>query len=97
VVNQWGNGFIGEVVITDRAATVINGWTVAFTFPGNQQITNLWNGIVMQSGGSVTVRNQSYNGTIPPNGSTSFGFQASFSGTNDNPSGLTLNGQPCTQ
>jgi endoglucanase len=95
VVNQWGDGFIGEIVINNRAATAINGWTVGFTFPGNQQITNLWNGIVTQNATSVTVRNQSYNGTIPPNGSTSFGFQASFSGTNNNPSGLTLNGQPC--
>jgi len=43
----------------------------------------------------VTVLNEHYNGTIPPNGSTSFGFQASFSGTNNNPPALTLNGQVC--
>ncbi|MBO0799084.1 MAG: glycoside hydrolase family 9 protein, partial [Blastocatellia bacterium] len=97
VVNQWGDGFIGEVDITNNASTAINVWTVGFTFPGNQQITNLWNGILTQNGASVTVNNQSYNGTIPPNGSTSFGFQASFSGTNNNPSALTLNGQPCSQ
>jgi endoglucanase len=95
VVNQWGNGFIGEVIINNRATTATNGWTVGFTFPGNQQITNLWNGIVMQTGSGVTVRNQNYNGTIQPNGSTSFGFQASFSGTNNNPTVLTLNGQVC--
>jgi cellulase/cellobiase CelA1 len=95
VTNQWSNGFLGEVTITNRATTAINSWTVGFTFPGNQQITNLWNGIVTQSGANVTVRNQNYNATIPPNGSTSFGFQGSFSGTNNNPPGLTLNGQPC--
>jgi cellulase/cellobiase CelA1 len=95
VVNQWGDGFIGEVTITNRATTAINGWTVGFTFPGNQRITNLWNGIVMQTGTSVTVGNQTYNGAIPPNGSTSFGFQASFSGANNNPNPLTVNGQVC--
>jgi endoglucanase len=95
VTNQWGNGFLGEVTITNRGAAAINGWTVGFTFPGNQQITNLWNGRMMQSGASVTVLNEHYNGMIPPNGSTSFGFQASFSGTNNNPPALTLNGQVC--
>jgi cellulase/cellobiase CelA1 len=95
VTNQWGNGFLGEVTINNRATTAINGWTVRFTFPGNQQITNLWNGRVTQTGTSVSVLNEHYNGTIPPSGSTSFGFQASFSGTNNNPTGLTLNGQVC--
>jgi cellulose 1,4-beta-cellobiosidase len=33
----------------------------------------------------VTATNLSYNGAIAPGGNTSFGFQASFSGTNTNP------------
>jgi cellulase/cellobiase CelA1 len=73
----------------------INGWTVAWTFPGNQQVTNLWNGVVAQTGANVTVHNAAWNGTIQPGSTVNFGFLANFSGTNINPSALTLNGHAC--
>jgi len=56
-------------------------WTVTWTWSGNQAIVNSWNGIVTSNGTLVTVRNQTYNAVIPPGGSTSFGFQAGFTGT----------------
>lgn len=36
-------------------ASSVDGWTLAWTFPGGQQIVNLWNGIATQNGSSVTV------------------------------------------
>lgn len=60
-----------------RAGTAaITGWTVGMTFPGGVSITQLWNGTLSGSGPSYTVRNVSYNGSIGPNGSTTFGFVA---------------------
>jgi len=96
VAGQWPGGFLGEVFIANRGTAAISGWTLAWTFPGNQRITNLWNGVVTQSGSSVSVRNAAWNGTIPANGTVNFGFLADFSGTNANASALTLNGQACT-
>jgi glucose/arabinose dehydrogenase len=52
-VNQWSNGFTANVTVTNRAAA-LNGWTVSWTFPGNQQITNAWNTQLTQSGAAVT-------------------------------------------
>ncbi|WP_248963872.1 extracellular catalytic domain type 1 short-chain-length polyhydroxyalkanoate depolymerase [Sphaerisporangium perillae] len=93
--NTWNNGFTADVTITNRGATAINGWTVTWTWPGNQQVGNAWNATVTQSGAQVTARNVSYNGTIAPGAGTSFGFQAGYSGTNTAPSQFTLNGTIC--
>ncbi len=66
-----------------------SSWTVAWTFPNGQTITQLWNGAYTQSGVSVSVRNVSYNGTLGAGASTSFGFLSSWNGSNGAPSGLT--------
>jgi hypothetical protein len=44
----------------------------------------------------VTARDLGHNGSIPPNGSQSFGFQGTYSGTNASPTSFTLNGTACT-
>jgi hypothetical protein len=51
-------------VRTPTAAQIFNGWKLTFTFPGDQQITNAWNGVASQSGENVTITNESYNATI---------------------------------
>jgi endoglucanase len=93
--SSWNTGFTATVTIRNNGPAV-SGWTLAFTFPGNQQITNLWNGVLTSPPGpAVTVANAGFNGTLPTGGSASFGFQASYSGSNAAPSGFTLNGQAC--
>jgi hypothetical protein len=89
---DWGTGATVSVTITNNGATAINGWTLGWTFPGNQKIANLWNGSYTQNGASVSVSNQSYNSTIPAGGTVSFGFNISYSGTNAKPTSFTLNG-----
>src|SRR6185437_13174257 len=90
--NTWNNGFTADVSVANTGGSAINGWTLAWSFAGNQRVTNAWNASVSQSGQAVTARNASYNGSIPPGGSTSFGFQAEYSGSNATPNAFTLNG-----
>jgi hypothetical protein len=75
--NSWSGGFQAAVTVSDTGSTPINGWTVSWTFPSGQTISQLWNGTLSQSGSSETVKNASYNGQIPAGGSTSFGFTGS--------------------
>jgi hypothetical protein len=42
------------------------------------------------------VTNAAYNGTIATGGTTAFGFNASWKGTNPDPAGFALNGTTCT-
>lgn len=85
VDNDWGSGFTATVTISNKGTAATSSWRVTWTWPGNQTITNSWNASVTQSGTGVTASNLSYNGNIPAGGSTSFGFQASYSGTNGAP------------
>lgn len=96
IQNDWGSGFIVNVLITNEAANTINGWGLDFTFPGNQTITNLWGGLSTQNGASVTVNNADWNGTIGANGTVSFGFQGTYSGANSSPVDFTLNSVACS-
>jgi cellulase/cellobiase CelA1 len=96
IQSDWGSGFVANVTIANNGTGSINGWALNFTFPGNQNITNLWGGVPTQAGASVTVNNADWNSTISPNGTVSFGFQGTYSGANNSPSSFTLNGVGCS-
>ncbi|MFF3964114.1 glycoside hydrolase family 6 protein [Streptomyces griseorubiginosus] len=93
-VNQWDTGFTTAVTITNNGAAK-SSWSLKWTYAGNQKISNGWNAKISQSGSSVTAANESYNGSLPTGGSASFGFQASYSGTNAVPATFTLDGVTC--
>ena len=95
--NDWGSGATVDVTIRNHSSSAINGWTLTWTFPGNQQIVHLWNGVYVQNGRSVSVSNASWNGTIGRNGGTvTFGFNLTYSGANGMPTDFALNGMPCS-
>lgn len=94
ITNQWNTGFQVAITISNTGTTSLSSWTLTWTFPGNQQITNLWNGALTQAGTSVTVNNLSYNGTIPAGGSyNGMGFTAN--GAAATPGAFSLNGVRC--
>lgn len=94
VSNQWDTGFGANVVVTNTGDP-LSSWTLEWTFAGNQQVTQGWNATISQSGAAATARNVSYNGSLATGGSTSFGFNGSYSGANPVPTAFTLNGVPC--
>ncbi|MEU4620892.1 cellulose binding domain-containing protein [Actinoplanes sp. NPDC023801] len=95
VSSQWTGGF-GAAVDVTNLGDPLPGWSLVFTFPAGQTITQLWNGAVTQSGSAVTVRNAAWNGSLATNGTASFGFNGSWTGSNPVPTAFTLNGVTCT-
>jgi O-glycosyl hydrolase len=93
--DDWQGGFTANVVITNTGSSTINGWTLAFTFPGDQKITDAWNGVETQSGESVSITNESYNATIAAGGNTSLGFQGTWTNSDATPTSFTVNGTTC--
>ncbi len=94
--NDWGVGFTGAITITNTGTTQINSWTLTWAYSGNQALNQSWNGNYTQNGKTVTITNASWNGAIAPGGNQSgIGFNASYSGTNVNPSTFYLNGVAC--
>jgi hypothetical protein len=94
--NTWADGFTADVSITNTGTSTVDGWTLGFSFAGNQRITSAWNAVVAQNGTAVTARDASYNRTIAPGASTAFGFQGTYSGSNPSPTAFTLNGTACS-
>ncbi|GII75877.1 hypothetical protein Sru01_08590 [Sphaerisporangium rufum] len=89
ITNSWQGGFGAEVTVKNNGTGSLSGWTVRWNFTGGQSVTQLWNGTVSQSGGAVTVRNAAYNGNLGAGASTTFGFNGSWTGTNNVPSPVT--------
>ncbi len=82
VSSDWGSGFNANVTVTNNGTAATTGWKVTWSFGGNQTVSNMWNAGYTQSGASVTAANMSYNGALAAGGNTSFGFGATYSGTN---------------
>jgi len=91
--SSWSTGYEAKFTITNNTTTTITSWNVQFDLPAGTSISSLWDGIRSQSGQHVTVVNTSWNGTLGPGATASFGFVAA--GTGD-PTNCTVNGGSCS-
>jgi predicted carbohydrate-binding protein with CBM5 and CBM33 domain len=82
--SEWSGGFGATVAVT-AGSSAIGGWTVRWTWPNGQSITNSWNATITSSGSAVTATNASYNGRLNAGQSTSFGFNGAWNGANTAP------------
>ncbi|MFY1691625.1 glycoside hydrolase family 48 protein [Plantactinospora sp. WMMB782] len=92
--NSWGSGFSASITIRN-VGDPLTSWSLGFTFPGNQRVTQGWSANWTQSGANVTATNVAWNGNLATGASTSIGFNGSYSGTNANPTAFTINGTRC--
>jgi hypothetical protein len=92
--NSWPGGFQAAVTITNNAAA-ITSWSLAFTFPNDQVVSNGWDGTYTQNGQNVTVTSESWNGALATGGSTTIGFTGTVGATNSVPASFTVNGFAC--
>jgi endoglucanase len=96
IVDSWGTGFEANLVIENTGTTNFTNWNLGWTFPDNQVITDLWDGVAAQSGENVSIANESYNGIVAAGSSVlGVGFTANYSGANPVPANFTLNGVAC--
>ncbi|MCC5479109.1 glycoside hydrolase family 18 chitinase [Streptomyces barringtoniae] len=90
--SDWGTGFGGQWTIKNTGTTSISSWTVEWDFPSGTSVTSAWDADVTSSGTHWTAKNKSYDGTIAPGASVSFGFNGAGPGS---PSNCRLNGDSC--
>jgi hypothetical protein len=72
--NAWGDGFVATITVRSVGVEPLDGWQVSWRWPGDERIVTLWNGVAQTDGTGVTVRNASWNATVPLGGSTTFGL-----------------------
>jgi hypothetical protein len=94
---QSSNAFGAALTIENTSTTALTNWTLTWTFANGQTVASLWNGIEIQSGAAVTVKNEPYNGSIPAGGSaTGIGFNGTWNGSaNAVPTNFAINGTAC--
>jgi chitin-binding protein len=73
ITGTWNGGFQAEVMVHANAAA-IGKWTVSWTWPGSQTLQQAWSGTASSTGSLVTVKNASWNGTVPAGGQVTFGL-----------------------
>jgi hypothetical protein len=77
LTSSWSGGFQLGFTVSDTGQSATNGWSVAFSWPGSQTLTQIWNAAASQSGSTLDATSLSYNGVIQPGGSTTFGLLGS--------------------
>jgi cellulase/cellobiase CelA1 len=95
IFSDWGSGYNADLHIANIGAGPIEGWTISWTFNGNQKVRDMWNARFGQTGASVLVRDADWNAKLPENTTAYFGFIADYSGENSAPADVMLNGFPC--
>jgi endoglucanase len=96
LTNSWSGGFQGQVVITDTGSAAVAGWTLAWTFPGDQKINDMWSATYAQTGETVSATAESYDADIAPNSSVTVGFTGTYTNSDASPTSFTLDGAPCS-
>ena len=94
LTNSWPGGFQVGITITNNGAALTN-WTLAFTFPNDQAVSNGWNASFTQNGQDVAAASESYNGALATGGSVSIGFVGSVGPVDSAPTYFTVNGFAC--
>ena len=75
----WDLNTQGEFTITNTSETVVDSWTLEIVFATDLEIANLWNGLAISDeitpANTLVIGNESYNATINPGESVSFGME----------------------
>ncbi|GGM41431.1 cellulose binding domain-containing protein [Dactylosporangium sucinum] len=90
--SDWGSGYQAKYTITNGTAATVTAWKVEFDLPSGSALGSYWDALMSQSAQHVTADNRTYNGTLAPGASTTFGFLVSGSGK---PANCKINGGSC--
>lgn len=100
IQSSWTGGFTATVTLANTGTIPFGGWTVTFTYPGDEQVTNLWDAFYSQSGETVSAHDPfDTNATVDPGGSVSYGMQGTYTSSDAVPTSFSLtadNGQTVT-
>jgi xyloglucan-specific exo-beta-1,4-glucanase len=89
ITGSWQGGFQGEVTVKNTGSAATKTWTVGWSFTAGQTVSQVWGGTGGQTGTAVSVRDAGYNGAVAPNATATFGFLASWTGSNPVPAPIT--------
>jgi hypothetical protein len=90
--STWNSGYSADVTIHNTGDAAVTGWVVEFDLPTGTTVTSSWSATRTASGNHYRFAALSWNGTVAPGGTASFGFNAANLGL---PQNCLVNGSPC--
>ncbi|GAB2568024.1 alpha-L-arabinofuranosidase [Paractinoplanes abujensis] len=92
--NDWGNGYVGSIDITNNTGAPVTNWTLTFAWPRSwQSLGSGWNATWTADGRTVRVTSEN---ALAAGATTNVGYVGNYSGPNVLPEVFTLNGKVCT-
>lgn len=91
----WSGGFTANVAVKNTGASAVSAWQLAWDVPSGESITSAWSAEVVVSGGKATAKGVSWNSSIAPGATVSFGFNGTAGGNPAKPAAFTLGGATC--
>lgn len=80
-IDVWSNGFVlNNITVTNNTDSTIASWSVNLSFENAIGMVSAWNANGSLSGNTVTATNVSYNGTLAPGQSATWGMQGTHNG-----------------
>lgn len=73
VESEWSAGFTASVTITNDTNESIDGWSTSWAYSDGSTVSQTWNASLSGSG-PYTANSNSYNASIAPGASVTFGF-----------------------
>lgn len=95
IFSDWTTGFVADFHITNEGAGPVTGWTITWSFGGNEKVRDTWNARFTQKEQMVSVTDAGWNAGLPEKSSTYFGLVVDYTGENRGPADIKLNGFPC--
>ncbi|WHT22702.1 lytic polysaccharide monooxygenase [Crossiella sp. CA-258035] len=89
VTNSWAGGAQVTVTVRNPGSTPVRGWTVRWTAQAGQRISSLWDATHSVTDSAVTVKNASWNASVPAGGQAAFSFNVESTGDHKPASPLT--------
>ena len=80
VTGQWSTGFTASIKITNDGTSATNGWNLSWQYAGDNRVTGGYDAIFSGTN-PYTAKNASWNGSIQPGQSLTFGFQGTKGAT----------------
>ena len=92
--NEWPDGFVAKIIISNATAQAITGWQVGWSFTDGSTVANLWNANLSGTN-PYSASPVSWNATIAPGQSVEFGFVGNKGTVNTPAPTPTVSGAVC--
>lgn len=91
--STWNSGYGADVTIKNTGDAAATSWVVEFDLPTGTTVSSSWSATRTSSGNHYRFASLSWNGTVAPGGTASFGFNAANLGL---PINCLVNGAACS-